>query len=221
MLLGYSESKLNTPTDDLNDSTSRQKAVAGKRISKDNILTNTCSTNKDVATVLHDIGAIGALPSCSTHHKKRYNPRKRLSTTKQEIFSCVDIPQPTFGQHDHFEIEMNKSFDTLPTYSNHLPYRTHQDKNDLRLTHYVSWQHMLDHKFNQFGESGEHFKGKSRQTVFLNKSAVELRQIYQDSIVSDSIQFSRNRHDLENLTIGKISSINLRSRESIKYIWYI
>ena len=205
MFLGYLESKLNTPTDDLNDSTSRQQAVTGKRMSKDNTRTNTCSINTDVATVLHDIGAIGALPSCSTHHKKRYNPRKRPSTTKSEIFSCVD-PQPIFGQHDNCEIEMNKSFDTLPTYSNHLPYRTHQDRNDLRLTHYVSWQHMLDHKFNHFGESGEHFKGKSRQSVFLNKSAVELRQIYQDSIVSDSIQFSRNRHDLEKATLGKINN---------------
>ena len=218
MLLGYSESKLNTPTGDLNDSTSRQQAVTGKRMSKDNIRTNTCSTNTDVATVLHDIGAIGALPSCSTHHKKRYNPRKRPSTTKSEIFSCVDIPQPVFGQQEYCEIEMNKSFDTLPTYSNHLLYRTHQDRNDLRLTHYVSWQHMLDHKFNYFGESGEHFKGKSRQSVFLNKSAVELRQICQDSI-----QFSRNRHDLQKATLGKInnSKIFIMVLYKIKYIWYI
>ena len=203
MLLGYPESELNTSTDDLNNSTSRKQAVTGKRTTNDNIRTNTCSTNKDAATGHRDIGAIGDLPSCSTHHKKRYNPRKRPSTTKSEIFSCVDIPQPVFGQQEYCDIEMTKSFDTLPNYSNHLPNRTHQDRNDLRLTHYVSWQHMLDHKFNHFGESGEHFKGKSRQNVFLNKSAVELRQICQDSVVSDSIQFSRNRHDLEKATLGK------------------
>ena len=206
MLLGYPESELNTSTDDLNNSTSRKQAVTGKRMTNDNIRTNTCSTNKDAATGHRDIGAIGDLPSCSTHHKKRCNSSGRPSTTNTETFSCVNIPQPIFGQQEYCEIEMNKSFDTLPTYSNHLPYITHQDRNDLRFTHYASWQDMLDHKISQSWELGEHFNGKSREKVFLNKSAIELRQIYQDSIVSNFAQFLRDRHDLEKATLGKINN---------------